>query len=108
MDKELCLRCGGKMVSKGVEKIQLGQTTFMGGMWSNWLAGALAVEIYVCSGCGKIEFYNHGSARLKDAETCTEDDIIGGEDETPQRSCPQCGGTHDFDYPRCPYCKYRY
>lgn len=26
------------------------------------------------------------------------------DDTLPQRRCPQCGKTHDFDYPRCPFC----
>ncbi len=29
-------------------------------------------------------------------------------DEIPQRICPQCGKEHDIDYPKCPYCKYKY
>ena len=28
-------------------------------------------------------------------------------DETlPQKTCPQCGKKHDFDYPQCPHCGY--
>lgn len=26
----------------------------------------------------------------------------------PQRQCPHCGLTHDFDYPKCPGCGHRY
>jgi hypothetical protein len=26
----------------------------------------------------------------------------------PQKQCPQCGDRHDFDYPKCPKCKYIY
>ena len=26
----------------------------------------------------------------------------------PQRTCPQCGKEHDFDYPKCPHCQYDY
>lgn len=34
-------------------------------------------------------------------------------DEAPsgeilQKTCPKCGETHDFDYPKCPNCKYNY
>jgi rubrerythrin len=25
-----------------------------------------------------------------------------------QVTCPNCGRTHDMDYPKCPYCKHRY
>lgn len=30
------------------------------------------------------------------------------DDRLPQRKCPKCGKEHDFDYPQCPYCDYRY
>jgi hypothetical protein len=30
------------------------------------------------------------------------------EDQLPQRTCPQCGKNHDFDYPQFPYCGNRY
>ena len=29
-------------------------------------------------------------------------------EDLPQRKCPKCGKTHDFDYPKCPYCYYEY
>lgn len=29
-------------------------------------------------------------------------------DEIDKRVCPDCGKTHDCDYPNCPYCKHRY
>lgn len=29
-------------------------------------------------------------------------------DEIGKRTCPACGKAHDYDYPVCPYCKYRY
>ena len=29
-------------------------------------------------------------------------------DGMPQKKCPTCGREHDFDYPRCPYCKHDY
>lgn len=30
------------------------------------------------------------------------------DDNLPQRKCPRCGKTHDFDYPKCPYCEHDY
>lgn len=24
--------------------------------------------------------------------------------DLPQKKCPKCGKSHDFDYPKCPYC----
>lgn len=29
-------------------------------------------------------------------------------DSLPQKTCPRCGDRHDFDYPKCPRCKYVY
>lgn len=93
MDKTRCLRCEGKMSSIGVEKIQLGQTGLLFGMWNNMLAGSLEVEIFICSKCRKIEFYGNNTAVY--------------ENDTPQKRCPHCGEEHDFDYPKCPFCKYQ-
>lgn len=28
------------------------------------------------------------------------------DDCLPQKKCPGCGKTHDFDYPKCPHCGY--
>ena len=30
------------------------------------------------------------------------------EEGLPQKMCPKCGKMHDFDYPKCPFCKYDY
>jgi len=30
------------------------------------------------------------------------------DDQLPQRQCPHCGKTHDFDYPQCPFCGHTY
>ncbi len=30
------------------------------------------------------------------------------EDKICQRTCPQCGESHDIDYPKCPKCKFSY
>ena len=87
-----CLRCGQKMnyIRKG--KIQLGQTGWLLGDLPNLLAGAMEVDIYTCPKCRKIEFY------LANSE----------EGEVPQKQCPNCGKMHDFDYPKCPFCRYDY
>ncbi len=34
------------------------------------------------------------------------DDTV--EDKLWQRTCPECGKSHDIDYPKCPYCKFDY
>ncbi len=88
-----CLRCNGKMSSIGTEKIQLGQFGLLTGYLSNLMAGGLEVEIYICTNCGKIEFFSVNES---------------AQNELPQVKCPECGYTHDFDYPKCPRCKHRY
>ena len=30
------------------------------------------------------------------------------DDRLPQKRCPKCDRLHDFDYPKCPFCKYDY
>ena len=30
------------------------------------------------------------------------------DEKLPQKTCPQCGKQHDFDYPKCPYCQHDY
>ena len=94
-EKEMdCLRCGAPIRFLSSERIQLGKTGIVTGIWSNIFSGALQVTIYRCSKCGKLEFFNS-----------SED---GFSDDTPQRTCPQCGFDHDFDYPKCPKCGYDY
>ncbi len=89
-----CLRCHTDMNFMGMEKIQLGQTGFLLGALPNLLAGALEVGMYVCPSCGKLEFF------------CTEAEKKT--DTLPQVECPVCGKMHDFDYPKCPFCKHSY
>ena len=109
-----CQKCGVKMHFLKREKIQLGQTGFFSGDWGNILAGALEVEIYCCPRCGKIELYRP-EEYLNGAETESEGDYLPPEsgqhivgvsrDGVPQVRCRACGKTHDFDYPKCPYCE---
>ena len=87
-----CLRCGKKMNHIITEKIQLGQTGWILGDLPNLLAGAMEVDIYSCPECRKVEFF------LADA----------AEEGVPQKQCPKCGKMHDFDYTKCPFCKYDY
>ena len=87
-----CLRCGHKTNHIKTESLQLGQTGWILGDLPNLLAGALEVEIYHCPNCGKLEFFSVDEA----------------EESLPQKQCPNCGKTHDFDFPKCPSCKYDY
>ncbi len=94
MKKINCLRCNIAMSFIGSEKIQLGQTGWLLGDLPNLLSGALAVDIYSCSECGKIEFFQASYGN--------------GENKIAQIKCPECGMMHDLDYPKCPFCKYKY
>ena len=95
MERELnCLRCGNSMKYIKSEKIQLGQYGLLLGDISNYIAGALETDIYKCNECGKFEFFQ------------MERELI--EDQIEQIECPNCGRTHDIDYPKCPFCKYNY
>ena len=89
-----CLRCNEQMNHIASEKLQLGQTGWILGDLPNLFAGALEVDIYACPQCGKIEFFQ------------TENTDIG--ETVPQKKCPSCGKSHDFDYPKCPFCKFDY
>lgn len=94
MKKIDCLRCGQKMRYFGTEKLQFGQTSWIFGDLPNLLAGAMEVDVYCCSECRKLEFF------------LVEENEM--EEELPQKQCPNCGRMHDFDYPKCPFCKHNY
>ena len=94
-----CLRCQSEMLYTGKEKLQLGQTSWILGDLPNLIAGAMLLDIYYCPNCRKVELF------------ASEDDFADdGESEAglPQKTCPKCGREHDFDYPKCPVCGYRY
>lgn len=95
MRKLKCLRCGEDMLFVRREDFQLGRTGWILGDWPNLLAGAMELDVYACKGCGKVELF------------LPEGEIEGGDaGEMPQKKCPKCGATIDFDYPKCPVCKY--
>ena len=123
MRKTKCLRCDARMKFGMRQKFQLGQTSFLLGDWPNLIAGALELEVWFCPKCGKVEFFVPGSTQnlpVKQPEPAqTEEfDYVGSmvsegidavsKDGMPQKKCPTCGREHDFDYPRCPYCKHDY
>ncbi len=93
--KELtCLRCNEKMHFFRRERIQLGETGWFLGDLPNLVAGALQVDMFICPACRKLEFF----AFDNEVEA----------DELPKKTCPSCGTVHDFDYPKCPKCKFDY
>lgn len=89
-----CLRCGEEMQFFAKERLQLGKTGWIFGDLPNLIAGAIEVDIYVCPQCRKLEFF------------ATENEV--STDEIPKVKCPVCQTVHDFDYPKCPKCKYEY
>ena len=93
MSEKNCLRCNVPMRHIMSEKLQLGKTGWILGDLPNLVAGALDVHVFSCPQCGKLEFFQ------------AEDYY---DDELPQKKCPNCGTIHDFDYPKCPVCKYEY
>ena len=123
MRKTKCLRCDARMKFGMQQKFQMGQTSFLLGDWPNLMAGSLELEVWFCPKCGKVEFFVPGSTQnlpVKQPEPAqTEEfDYVGSmvnegidavsKDGMPQKKCPTCGKEHDFDYPRCPYCKHDY
>ena len=87
-----CARCHKKMTFVGSKNIQLGKTGWILGDLPNLIAGALLVDIYTCPECGSIEFFKPDH----------------DEDDVSKVACPNCGNIHDFDYPKCPFCKFDY
>lgn len=110
-----CLRCGSPMGLAMREKFQLGQTGLILGDLPNLIAGSLELDVYSCSRCGKIEFFQPDTVVY---EPRMEQEAFGPEagqhiigvsaDGIPQVRCPSCGKSHDFDYPRCPCCDHCY
>ena len=94
MKELVCLRCNEQMHFLRKEHLQLGETGWILGDLPNLIAGALEVDIFICPSCKKLEFF------------ASEGDAP--EDDLPKRTCPACGTVHDFDYPKCPKCKFDY
>lgn len=97
MPKDLsCLRCGSKMNHVRRARIQLGQTGWILGDLPNLIAGSMELDIFSCTGCGKVEFFQ-----------VTEDEPFDEEDRIAQIKCPDCGRMHDMDDPKCPFCGFK-
>ena len=94
-----CLRCNTEMRFLSNETIQLGKTGWVLGDLPNLISGAVNVSVFRCSACGKLEFFQSDEDFEK---------RYGDIEPLPQKTCPKCGTTHDFDYPKCPRCRYEY
>ena len=94
MQKLKCLRCDVPLQFVKRENVQLGKTGFFFGDWSNLVAGALDVAIFICPKCGKLEFFR---GDLYDAQELEKETIA-------KITCPKCSVQYEMDYPKCPYC----
>ncbi|MBQ4600371.1 MAG: hypothetical protein IJB17_01915 [Oscillospiraceae bacterium] len=84
----------------GRDKLQMGEAGFFLGDLPHLFKGAIELEMYACPQCGKMEFYR---------PVFTKGELDGySHHDLPQKQCPKCGETHDFDYPKCPYCNFNY
>lgn len=86
-----CPYCGAEMSSLGVNQLQLGRASVLGGIWGNIAAGSLETEVFLCRSCGKLEFF---AVRPMEFE----------EPDRVQVPCPKCGEPHDFDDAKYPFC----
>lgn len=100
-----CLRCGTEMKFREKTYLSLSDTGL-----GNWGQGFLLVEIYVCPGCGKVEFFRPGVGAPKE-ESAAEPAYEGPDPSgfyTPgvagNVKCYQCGKLHPGDDPFCPLC----
>ena len=90
MEREKCIRCGGELVYLGQEQLQMGKYGLLLGALDNLMSGALALAIYCCKACKKLEFY---------AVAAPEE-----ENSITRVPCPHCGELHELNDAKCPYC----
>ena len=80
--------------------------------WILYAFGQLVEDIH--SMCNKevTASKEQSKAKAKKEQSKTKanqtDITVPQDDSVPQKQCPQCGNRHDFDYPKCPKCKYTY
>ncbi len=60
----------------------------------------------VILGAGYIRKAKRYYKQRSEMETEEVDETV--EDEIWQRTCPECGKSHDIDYPKCPFCRHNY
>ncbi len=90
-------------ISEGDEFIVAGVIIMVVGSLAAWLSS------FVLYGFGELIEKTCEIAKIMRAQVPNEifkDD--NEEEELPQKTCPRCGSEHDFDYPKCPICKYQY
>ncbi|MCC8075372.1 MAG: hypothetical protein LIO95_05430 [Clostridiales bacterium] len=89
--KRLCPNCGCEVFKQDSVFIRTGRVQVM----KEVLHSGFAADVYCCPSCGKLELYKPEQQNVSTPGTA-------------QRTCPQCGNRHDFDYSRCPLCGFEY
>lgn len=94
MEREVCLRCGGKMTCIGQQFLKKGAPGWRlrGAVELESMNGLLPVELWCCQSCRHLDFY------LAENPAGTE---ASGIAKVP---CPYCGQLHELDDARCPHC----
>lgn len=94
MDRSVCIRCGGTMVSMGRQLLRKGNPGWhlRGDFEHESAESSLPVEVWRCTSCQHLDFYL--------AERTTPGPGSG----IAQAPCPYCGQLHELDDPKCPHC----
>ena len=112
-----CLRCDVPMEFLMRESFQKGACGAWVGNLNFNFRGGYEMEVYRCPRCGKLEFFEPDwQDKTEETDEFSQDvsPLEAGQitrvnmDGIPQVRCRCCGQEHDFDYPQCPYCDYRY
>ncbi len=90
MEKRICPNCGCELLKQDSVFIRTGKVQLM----KEITHSGFPADVYCCPSCGKLELYK------PEQQYATPG--------TAQRTCPQCGSRHDFDYSRCPVCGFEY
>lgn len=68
-----------------------------------------SVSTFICIWIGVIYLKKAKLYKLRKKQFEESDlEELEGEEQIAQKTCPICEKQHDIDYPKCPYCQYRY
>ena len=99
--KNICLRCGGKMLYFGQREFQLGKNAFMIPKFRNIMSNSMSLDVFICESCKKVEFYSADNNTIKESTSDKATNRI------PKIPCPFCGIMHKIDDSFCPRCNSR-
>ena len=93
LERETCLRCGGRMSLLYRKFLQTGTPGWhLRGDLECFDSSLLPVEVWCCQECHRLEFY------------LAEDAAPGEGSGIAKARCPHCGMLHELDDARCPHC----